>query len=119
MGIFWNLYTNHRIAEGEARAEQGIAAAEAAQSRVSILEWKVEKLTLINMALVELLTTYSGLTEAQLLAKMQEIDLRDGRQDSKLSDALSPVCEECGRTYSKRHNRCLYCGHINQNGHVF
>ena len=119
MGIFWNMYANQRIAAGQAQAEQGLAAAEDAQNRVSVLEWKVEKLTLINMALVELLTAHTGLTEAQLLEKMQEIDLRDGKQDEKPLETVSAVCEACGRTYSKRHNHCLYCGHVNQNGRVF
>jgi len=119
MGIFWNMYNSQRIAAGQARAEQGVAAAEDAQNRVSSLEWKVDKLTLINMALIELLTAHVGLTEAQLLEKMQEIDLRDGKQDGKPPETVAPLCEACGRTYSKRHNHCLYCGHINQNGHVF
>ena len=119
MSIFWNMYVTQSIAEGQARAERGVVAAEDAQNRVSILEWKVNKLTLINMALVELLTAHAGLTEAQLLEKMQEIDLRDGKQDGNLSDTVPLVCETCGRTYSKRQNHCLYCGHVNQNGRVF
>jgi hypothetical protein len=88
-------------------------------SLTSVLEWKVNKLVLINMALVELLTARGGLTEDQLLAKMQEIDLRDDRADGKLPETVSAVCESCGRTYSKRHNHCLYCGHVNQDIRTF
>lgn len=119
MGIFGNMYSARMIAAEQSRAEQGIAEAEDAQRRVAALEWKVDKLTLINMALVELLIAHAGLTEAQLLAKMQEIDLRDGKQDGKPPDTASPICEACGRTYSKRQNHCLYCGHVNQSEHVF
>jgi hypothetical protein len=113
MSLFLNLYTLQDRFESNLRSEQSLSAAENAQNRASVLEWKVNKLILINMALVELLTAHAGLTEAQLLEKMQEIDLRDGKLDGKVSETTSAVCEQCGKTYSKRHNRCLYCAHVN------
>src|SRR5882724_3956820 len=114
MGIFWNMYTMQDRIDTSIRSEQGLATAEDAQNRVSVLEWKVNKLILINMALVELLTAHAGLTEAQVLEKMQEIDLRDGKPDGKMSESVAAACEECGKTYSKKHNHCLYCGHVNK-----
>jgi hypothetical protein len=83
------------------------------------LYWNINKQILINMALVELLSEHAGLTEAQLLTKMQEIDLRDGQQDGKASNLVSAACEQCGKTYSKKHNHCLYCGHSNGAARVF
>ena len=119
MSIFWNLYNTQELREDTIRSEQGLTAAENAQNRVSVLEWKVNKLILINMALVELLKAHAGLTEIQMLEKMQEIDLRDGKLDGKAPDSVAAACEQCGRTYSKRHNHCLYCGHVNKGEHLF
>lgn len=99
--------------ENSLRTEQTLMTAEDAHNRVTAVEWKVNKLILINMALIELLTEHAGLTEAQLQAKMQEIDLRDGHLDGQNSKIVSAVCEACGKTYSKKQNHCLYCGHIN------
>ena len=118
MSIFWNLYAQERY-EDRVRSAQAAMTAEDAQNRVIALEWKVNKLILINMALVELLSEHAGLTEAQMLTKMQEIDLRDGQLDGKADNLVSSVCEACNKTYSKKHNHCLYCGHINGGAKLF
>ena len=56
--------------------------------------------------------------QKELTTKMNEIDLRDGKMDGKLA-VDGTICEQCGRTYSRRHNRCLYCDHVNTSGRPF
>lgn len=77
------------------------------------LKWNVDKLTLVNQALFELLQEKFGLTEAELMAKMTEIDMRDSHLNGQAPHSGPVACEACGKTYSKRHNHCLYCGHVN------
>ncbi len=78
------------------------------------LEDKVSRLVLINMAVWELLQERTNLTEDDLMAKVRDIDLRDGVADGKLqTDKSLAKCSNCGRTMSDRHGRCLYCGGAN------
>ena len=43
-------------------------------------------------------------------ARVEEIDLRDGRRDGKLTKNVTE-CPVCQRTMSRRYGRCFYCGH--------
>jgi len=115
MGPFWGSSLSRSVAQANSRAEQGVMTAEEARGRVQELEWKVDKLILVNRALFELIASRLQITETELMDMVNEIDLRDGKLDGRLAiEATS--CEKCGRTYSRRHNHCLYCGHVNTAG---
>jgi len=115
MNPFWYM----RLNSTSQQAVESKTAAMNAEMSVQELTWKVNKLTLVNHALFELLEEKFGLTEAELMAKMTEIDLRDDHMNGRAPVATSISCEACGKTYSKRHNHCLYCGHINTSGSPF
>jgi len=83
--------------------------AERAANLVRELEQRLEKLTLVSMAVWSLVQEKTDLTEDDLLARVREIDLMDGQEDGKAKKQLAK-CPDCGRTMSPRHNRCLYCG---------
>lgn len=68
-----------------------------------------DRLTLICRAMWELMRERNNLTEEDLLKKVNEIDLLDGILDRKLRNPPRN-CSKCGRTISKRHMRCIYCG---------
>ncbi|MBN1555999.1 MAG: zinc-ribbon domain-containing protein [Phycisphaerae bacterium] len=78
-------------------------------SDVRFLEDRLDKLLLVCSALWELLRDRTDLTEDDLLAKVQEVDLRDGQADGKITRTVKK-CPKCGRTMSPRHKQCLYCG---------
>ena len=113
MGIFWSYNLSQRVSDAGVRAEQSAMTAEEARTRVVDLEARVNKLTLVNHALFELIAGRIGITETELIDKVNEIDLRDGRMDGRPSAEPPLVCEQCGRSYSRRHNHCFYCGHVN------
>lgn len=73
------------------------------------LEHEVQRLKLLNQALWELVREKAGWRDADLEQKAQEIDLRDGVEDGRISHA--PLrCPRCGRISSSKHWKCLYCG---------
>ena len=74
------------------------------------LEIKVDRLTLVTQALWELLQAKAGLTESDLTALIEEIDLRDGVKDGKHTPTPKN-CVKCNRVVSVRTNMCLYCGY--------
>jgi predicted Zn-ribbon and HTH transcriptional regulator len=68
-----------------------------------------DRLTLICRAMWELMREQTNLTEEDLMKKVKEIDLSDGSLDGKVRTPPQK-CSKCGRTVSKRHMRCIYCG---------
>ncbi len=96
-------------ADAQSKASHGAREGTAANRRVWNLEDRLDKLLLVNMAMWELLKDRTELTEEDLLAKVQEVDLRDGRADGKISKTVAK-CPKCGRTMSPRHKKCFYCG---------
>jgi hypothetical protein len=70
---------------------------------------RVDRLVLIVIALFTLMKEKYGVTDEELLQKIQEVDLLDGRPDGKVH-GITAKCPQCGRFMSARHGRCLYCG---------
>jgi ribosomal protein L37E len=70
----------------------------------------------MNLALFEILKERTGITEQELIARIEQLEQKPQDTPSQ-ADGQTPqagaTCELCGKTYSKRNNRCLYCGHIN------
>jgi hypothetical protein len=58
----------------------------------------------------ELLQESSGVSEAQLSAKIVEIDLRDGQSDGRMSPKPKQ-CPKCQAAMSPKFGRCLFCGY--------
>jgi hypothetical protein len=83
-----------------------------AQARrdVAGLSDRVDRLALFTMAFWSLARDKLGITEEELLQRVQELDLTDGKLDGKVQHAPTE-CPKCGRRYSPRHARCLYCRH--------
>lgn len=82
-----------------------------ARQDVRELRHQVERLSLLNQALWEILREKAGLTDADLERKAHEIDLRDGVEDGKMGgNALT--CPTCGRVSNAKHYKCLYCGEL-------
>lgn len=70
---------------------------------------KIDRLALVCRAMWELLRDSGGFSEEALLEKVREVDLRDGALDGRVRTPPQR-CSKCGRTVSRRHRRCIYCG---------
>ena len=77
------------------------------ESQLEALELKIDSLYIMTLAALELLNE-QGITKTQIMNKIEEIDLRDGKADGKLSQPT--VCPDCGHKISKRRSNCFYCG---------
>jgi hypothetical protein len=94
---------------GDTMADLNRAEAERAQRHVQGFRDQIDRLTLINMAVWSLLKDKTGLTEKDLMDRVRQIDLTDGKEDGRVRKQLSK-CPKCERTMSPRHSRCMYCG---------
>jgi len=65
---------------------------------------RVDQLALATQALWELAAERLHISDAELAAKIEEVDLRDGKADGRIRAGLT--CTVCNR----RHRHCLYCG---------
>ena len=92
----WERLQNLRLHSASSVADQAQAKTYDLETRVKQLEEEVDSLTLIAMAMWELLGKAEGFYLKDLEARMQEIDLRDGKLDGKYS-VNANVCTKCNR----------------------
>ena len=109
--LLWDLHQEHRINEVQNGANLAARKATDFQERVRFIEERMDRMLLTNMALWSLLRDTMGLTDQDLAARVQQIDLQDGVADGKVTRSAPTTCPRCQRTFSPRHRRCLYCGH--------
>jgi hypothetical protein len=74
-----------------------------------IIQCDVEKLFMLTEALWTILKEKHGCTDAELVQRVQEIDLRDGKLDGKVAK-VNPDCPKCSRKLMGKRPVCLYCG---------
>ena len=102
-------YAQNFIAQVDAQHARDVARESAMSSDKT--RKNTERLYLVVQAMWELLKDKAGLTDADLDAKVQEIDMRDGRLDGQDSTQTDPLtCPQCGRTILSGQAQCSWCG---------
>ena len=102
-------YAQNFIAQVDAQHARDVARESAMSSDKT--RKNTERLYLVVQAMWELLKDKAGLTDADLYAKVQEIDMRDGRLDGQDSTQTDPLtCRQCGRTILSGQAQCSWCG---------
>lgn len=92
-----------------AEAAQAKGEARATRTKVAELEARLERTLLACEAMWTLLRDKIGVTDLELIERINDVDLSDGRLDGKVrKTAVS--CPSCGRTISRRFPKCMYCG---------
>lgn len=89
--------------------ESGSRAASDVRTQNEFIQCDVEKLFMLTEALWTILKEKHGCTDAELVQRVQEIDLRDGKLDGKVAK-VNPDCPKCGRKLMGKRPVCLYCG---------
>ena len=81
-----------------------------AEEKVRALSDEIERLLMITEALWEILKEQHGYTDDDLAHKIRDIDLRDGKLDSRVAPSGVAQCPTCNRTLEKNRSYCIYCG---------
>ena len=108
-------YAQNYIAQMSAQQARDIANESAISADKA---WKnSERLYMVVHAMWELLSEKIGLTDADLEAKIRDIDMRDGRLDGKdATQTLPQTCCQCGRTILSGQSVCSWCGAPSEGG---
>ena len=108
--FLWEVHQQRRILEAEATANR--AASDARESRFTSNDHqaRLDTMALTIMGMWSLMQDRMGVTEAELVERMQQLDLQDGKLDGKVAPTMSSQCRGCRRRMSTRHKRCVYCG---------
>ena len=109
LDILYEIHQSSKIGVANSQSAAGMRQAERAGQRAADLEERLDKMALLNLALWTLLKEKLNLSEAELAARVQELDLMDGKLDGRIQG--TPVdCPDCERPVHQRHCRCLYYG---------
>ena len=84
-------------------------AATDVRTQNEFIQCDVEKLFMLTEALWTILKEKHGCTDAELVQRVQEIDMRDGKLDGKVTK-VKPDCPKCSRKLMGKRPVCLYCG---------
>jgi len=108
----WDVFQQGQINSASITAENAADTAnrtsEKLHNEVRRLDDKIEGLALVCEALWELLREHSNLTDADVRAKMHEIDIRDGRADGRMTGRPYD-CPACHRPVHTTHRHCIWC----------
>ena len=95
----------------ESKADQAQTGATRSQADIDLLKLYVERLLMITEALWIVLKEQHGYSDEELMRRITEIDLRDGKMDGRVATNEAQVCPQCKRQHVARHRpMCLYCG---------
>lgn len=107
--LIWDLYQQHQIIEIQTAADEVESEVESLRRKLDGLQRRNDTLAQACQAMWELLRTQSNSTDEVMVRKMEEIDLRDGQADGRISPP--PVeCPRCARKNNAARFGCLYCG---------
>ena len=82
------------------------------------LERRVNRLSLLCQSMWELLRERAEFNDEQLAAKVLEVDLRDGRNDSRIATQAAE-CPSCKRKTNSKRATCVFCGAELPKAHAF
>ncbi len=95
----------------ESPGETGTApvARSAPGAATQTLEMRAERTLLVCEAMWTILRDKLGVTDLELLQRINDLDLSDGQLDGKVRKS-AVACPKCGRTIARRLPKCMYCG---------
>jgi hypothetical protein len=107
--LFWNLRQQQQIRSAAIDVAVASSQTKAHELSLADLNDRFNRLSLVTQALSELLAERAHVGDADLLAKINEIDMRDGVRDGR---AIAPArsCPKCGHSTAGPRTTCLYCG---------
>ena len=95
--------------EGQLFVDAEYKKATLVRADIKELRQTVDRLSLITRALWEIVAKSQGLSDDDLVNKVNEIDLRDGVLDGKIREPVRK-CSSCGKVLQQGYIKCIYCG---------
>ena len=108
--LFYPIYGSGGFSGGESVTSSAHREARQASTDVEDLRGEVDRLRMIAEALWEILKQQHGYDDEELIKRVTEIDLRDGKLDGRVAPTPPEPCPECGRVTGRNRPRCIYCG---------
>jgi hypothetical protein len=105
MGLFSFLYQQGRSRQAEDVAWAAQHSVREQELTVRDLEQQVERLTVVVIALAEILRDRHGTPDEVIEAKMREVEQRGASLHRK-----ARRCGACGRVSSPERTECMFCG---------
>lgn len=106
--MLWEIFQQGKINKASSAADKATIEAGQAKSGAYSLEAKLDHLALINRAMWSLLKERTELTEKDLMDRVAELDMADGKKDNKIHDTRE--CYGCGKILGPKDENCIYCG---------
>jgi hypothetical protein len=91
-------------------ASDARTTAREAKTEIEQLRSDVNRLLLITEALWRITREKLNCTDEQLVQRIQEIDLEDGKLDGQKAATPARECPHCQRKLVKHQPLCSYCG---------
>ncbi len=107
--MIWDLLQQLQINKNEYESVKASMDSASAHARLDHIDRRLDAMSLAMMAIWELLAREQGLTQKQLEQKIEEIDMRDGKLDGKVT-ATGMSCPDCGHRINPRREHCFWCG---------
>jgi hypothetical protein len=107
--LIWDLYQQHQIHEVQEATDLVESDVDSLRRKLDGLQRRNDTLALACQAMWELLRSQANSSDELMVRKMEEIDLRDGQADGRISPP--PLeCPRCARKNNAVRFGCLYCG---------
>ncbi len=81
------------------------------------IQERTDRLVLVTQAMWTLVSEKMGVTHADLVKRMADLDASDGTVDGRVT--APPVKCSCGAMVCRKFNRCLFCGKVYEPGSTF
>ncbi len=107
--MFGPIYRSLQDPMAAREAAEAGSVARTARRNVDQLEAKLERALLACEALWTIVRDKLGVSDVDLVQRINELDLTDGELDGKVRrGAVS--CPQCARPIARRFPKCMYCG---------
>jgi hypothetical protein len=116
--MLWEAYQQTKIVGAQHAADRAVSKVERHSDDIKKLKRDVARLTLACQSMWKLLRDNTGFDEAQLEAKILEVDMRDGSADGEIG-MRQAECPACRKKTNSRREICLMCGAPLGGGHIF